>query len=94
MEPQISGLEASSRPIPSIDAVPQAFVDAGDTPWPALEPIVRRTLASLLAGHVLELATGDPETMETLPGWCAGEGHTLINHEPGDGVIYFWIGKR
>jgi TusA-related sulfurtransferase len=73
--------------------LPQSFVDAGDVPWTELEPLLRKALGELLPGEVLEVQSGDPETIVALPGWCAGEGATLIHTQPGDGRISFWIGK-
>ena len=61
--------------------IPQAFIDAGDLPWPRLEAVLRRGMGLLNGVEVLEVASGDPETLETLPGWCVDEGHTLI-HTP------------
>lgn len=72
---------------------PQAFIDAGDVPWPDLEPVLRRELATLQLDEVLELKSGDPATLMTLPGWCGGEGLTLIHAEPGAGCVSFWIGR-
>lgn len=79
------------RPTAPIPAV--SFIDAGDMSWLELAPRLARSLAELLPGEVLELQTGDRDTILTLPGWCAGEGHTLIHTQPRDGVVSFWIGK-
>jgi TusA-related sulfurtransferase len=75
-------------------SLPTAFIDAGDVPWPDLQPLIARGMAELLRGGVLELQSGDPETIMALPGWCAGEGHTLIHAQPGNGFVSFWIGKN
>ena len=90
--------EIGSEPIatdPGQDArvIPQAFVDAGDRAWKDLEPVVRRSLAGLLPGDVLEVATGDEQAIEALPTWCSVQGVALIHLEPGDGIVTFWIGK-
>ena len=55
---------------------------------------VTPTLGELQSGHILELSSGDPETLMSLPDWCAGEGHALLHQAPGDGTISYWIGKR
>jgi TusA-related sulfurtransferase len=72
---------------------PQAFVDAGDVPWPELQPLLVRQMAALPAGDVLELQSGDPETLSALPTWCSEEGYTLIHTAPGDGYVSHWLGK-
>jgi hypothetical protein len=76
-----------------LPGVPQAFVDAGDVPWPELEPLLTRQLAALFPGDVLELQSGDPDTLTAVPGWCAGNGFTLIHTQPGDGFVSFWLAK-
>jgi TusA-related sulfurtransferase len=73
--------------------LPHTFVDAGDVPWLDLRPLLHQALSDLLPCEVLEVQSGDPETLTILPGWCAGEGHTLIHTQPGDGHVSFWIGK-
>jgi TusA-related sulfurtransferase len=79
---------------PDARPIPQAFLDAGDLPWPKLAPVLRRALENLVSGDLLELATGDPETMQIVPVWCDGANFTLIHREAADRSITFWIGKQ
>lgn len=72
---------------------PQVFIDGGDVPWFDLEPRLHHELAGLQSGEMLELQSGDPATIMTLPGWCAGEGYPLLHAQPGDGHVSFWIGR-
>jgi TusA-related sulfurtransferase len=78
----------------ALPGLPQSFIDAGDVPWSELEPLLVRLVAEILPGEVLEVQSGDPTTLRALPCWCAGEGHTLIHAQPGNGHISFWIGKN
>ena len=71
--------------------VPQAFLDAGDLPWPKLAPVLRRALEDLDPGDLLELATGDTETMQALAVWCDGARYTVVHREPRDGAASFWV---
>ena len=80
-------------PLVGRQPVPQAFVDAGDRPWPQLEPVIRRALASLVSGDVLELVSGDPSTIMVVADWCTVEGYVLLNCVPGDESVTYWIEK-
>jgi TusA-related sulfurtransferase len=92
--PQSDASARDAAPWRGALALPATFVDAGDVSWSDLEPLLAQGMIELRPGEVMEVQSGDPATLMALPGWCAGEGHTLIHAHPGDGHVSFWIGKN
>src|SRR5579875_2709155 len=74
--------------------VPTVFIDAGDLAWTQLQCLLSEALMGVASGAVVELASGDSGTGESLAGWCALEGHSLIRELAGGETTSFWIRKE
>ena len=54
-----------------------AFIDAAGEACGTLTPVIRKSLAPLHAGEVLEVLAHDPAAREGVPAWCRLTGHEL-----------------
>lgn len=71
-----------------------SFLDAAGEACGTVTPVIRKALAALHGGQVLEVLTRDPATRLGVPAWCRLTGHELVaSQEDGQGSR-FWIRKK
>jgi len=72
-----------------------AFIDAAGEACGTLTPVIRKSLAPLHAGEVLEVLAHDPAAREGVPAWCRLTGHELVDSRDDDAQrTRFWIRKK
>lgn len=83
--------EPHPHPHPPYDAV----CDGGDLDCGSgLLLIIRRAIAPLKPGQILEVQSREPSVAIDLPAWCGMTGHTLRDQWPADdGYIYYQVQK-
>ncbi len=62
------------------------------SPEPVLE--VRRKLAEMSVGEILEVLASDSSTIHDLPAYCKSAGHQLLLVEDRGGDLFFRIKRR
>lgn len=58
-------------------------------PLPVLK--IRKRMASMAPGELLEVVASDPATEIDIPHYCVEAGHELVAHSVADGVFRFTI---
>ncbi|MCP5029528.1 MAG: sulfurtransferase TusA family protein [Actinomycetia bacterium] len=59
--------------------IPDAVIDQPGLSCIDLSPLVKRTIADLATGQLLEVRSDDVGAREGLPSWCRLTGHTLLD---------------
>ncbi len=73
--------------------IPRIVLDAGGESWAALIDLIKRRIAELPLGAVLEIVSLAVSTRVDVPLWCMDEGHEVVQVlEDGDSTR-FWIMK-
>lgn len=71
-----------------------SFLDAAGEACGTVTPVIRKVLAGLGAGQVLEVLTQDPATRLGVPAWCRLTGHELVDTREDGASTRFWIRRK
>jgi tRNA 2-thiouridine synthesizing protein A len=76
------------------DNHPESLLDVTDLlcPLPVLR--ARKRLLSMASGSILKVIATDPMSAIDMPHFCAGQGHTLLEHQIHAGQYIFRIRRK
>ena len=89
-------MDQADQLVPSDRAtfLPQTMVDAGDTDWTLVGPMIARRLEEMTAGDILEVSSQEPGHRSEALAWCDAGGHDLFQIVADGSRTWFWIKKR
>jgi TusA-related sulfurtransferase len=82
----------SPEELAQIEAAEVVDARAMACPGPLLE--AKKSIGKVKVGEVLELWSGDPNTKNDMPRWCAKVGHEYLGDLEADGYVRMFIKRN